>query len=220
MYNWTTLNTRVFKKLGFTLPKEAIEGAVFARAGGIEPILKLLRTKLAQYQAKHAQERAAKIPILATEYPDGDPGIFSRGAEGRAAPRNCPHSHAAGDDGASGVNKVLDYQGNEKDAGNYNEGIHGAYIQSFHGGAHAADIKKGGKGGGAETTSGLATEVEDLKALNQILEVKAAKLEQLLRLKDAKIAALTARLQGAGLMSPARPPAPLHDGAAAAETGV
>ena len=48
----------------------------------------------------------------------------------------------------------------------------------------------------------VEAELEEVRALNQILEVKAAKLEQLLRLKDAKIAALTTRLQGAGLLPP------------------
>lgn len=40
----------------------------------------------------------------------------------------------------------------------------------------------------------------ELQELYQTLEVKAAKMEQLLRLKDAKIAALTAKLQSAGLL--------------------
>jgi hypothetical protein len=214
MYNWTTLNTRVLKKLGFTLPKEAIEGAVFAQAGGIEPILKLLRTKLAQYQAKNGQERAANIPLLAIESPDGNVnGIFSRGAAGQGLFRNCPRSQAGA---TAGLNEVVDYKQNENDAGNYNEGTHGGYIQSFYGDAAAAAAERKKKG--AEATPGLAAEVEDLKSLNQVLEIKATKLEQLLRLKDAKIAALSARLQGAGLISPARPSAPLHhDGAADAD---
>lgn len=216
MNNWTTLNTRVFKKLGFTLPKEAMEGAVFARAGEIEPILKLLRTKLAEYQAKHGHERAAQIPIVAVDSPDGIHGIFSRGGEGHVAPRSFSRSQA-GAGAAAGVNKVLDYQGNQDDVDSYNEAMYGGYIQSFHGGADAANIYKGGKQR-PPAVSGLAVEVEDLKSLNQILEVKAAKLEQLLRLKDAKIAALTARLQGAGLISPP-PPAPHHVGAGA-EVGI
>lgn len=44
-------------------------------------------------------------------------------------------------------------------------------------------------------------ELEEVRALNKILEVKAGKLEQLMRLKDAKIAALTARLRSAGLIA-------------------
>jgi hypothetical protein len=40
----------------------------------------------------------------------------------------------------------------------------------------------------------------ELQELYKTLEVKAAKMEQLLRLKDAKIAALTAKLQSAGLL--------------------
>jgi hypothetical protein len=224
MYNWTTLNTRVFKKLGFTLPKEAMEGAVFAQAGEIEPILKLVRTKLALYQAKHGQERAAHIPLVSTGTPGGDlrspegvHGILSRGVEQREGGEGAHCSFHRSQFGAGatagahsgGVSKVLDYTGDENDGGNDNErgGNNAAavFIQSFHGGA-AMNSEKGSM---AVAAVGLAGELEDLRALNQVLEVKTAKLEQLLRLKDAKIAALTARLQGAGLLSPPPPPPPM-----------
>ncbi len=200
-----------------------MEGAVFAQPGKIEPILKLLRTKLAQYQAKHAQDRAAQIPLLTAESPDGLQAIFSRGAgpeDGRFPPRSssrCADGDVAGKGNVVGVNKVLDYQGNENDAGNYEINNNG-FIQSFHNGAAAgATANKIGNKGGAGAVAGLAAEVEDLKALNQVLEVKAAKLEQLLRLKDAKIAALTARLHGAGLLTS---PAPQAQPAAARGVGV
>jgi peptidoglycan hydrolase CwlO-like protein len=48
--------------------------------------------------------------------------------------------------------------------------------------------------------SSVEEELEELRELNKVLDVKAGKLEQLVRLKDAKIAALTARLQSAGLL--------------------
>lgn len=41
----------------------------------------------------------------------------------------------------------------------------------------------------------LVSQLRELRAVNEVLESKAHKMEQLLRLKDAKIAALTARLQ-------------------------
>lgn len=40
----------------------------------------------------------------------------------------------------------------------------------------------------------------ELQELYKTLEVKSAKMEQLIRLKDAKISALTAKLQSAGLL--------------------
>jgi hypothetical protein len=142
VYNWNTLNQRVFRKLGFQLPKEAVDGAALAEPGVAERILKLLRTKLAQYQAKHSA--SAKLN-------DEGAGVRPDSSEG--------------------------------------------LICSYH---------PGGGGGAGAAGAAAEEEVQELKALNQILEVKAAKLEQLLRLKEAKIAALTARLQGAGLLSPQR----------------
>jgi hypothetical protein len=110
------------------------------------------------------------------------------------------------------VGKVLEYydNGDENDAGNHIGGITIENIQSYGGGASKTLAITAFK-----DESALAVEVEDLRALNQVLEVKAAKLEQLLRLKDAKIAALTARLQGAGLLTPA----PLRSTTTAAAEG-
>ena len=237
MYNWTTLNTRVFKKLGFTLSKEDMEGAVYARTGEIEPILKLLRSKLALYQAKHGHERASQIPLLATSTPGGsfpspeergilNGAIFSRGAPVEEFAKMAATSTGRGkgtgiDTDRSGVNKMLDYNG-----------VGSEYVYNENGGGNLQEINGGKQGGGnknliqsfpggaatAIATSELMAEVEDLRALNQVLEVKTAKLEQLLRLKDAKIAALTARLHGAGLLS-SPPPPPHAFRSVAAETG-
>lgn len=236
MYNWTTLNTRVFKKLGFTLSKEDMEGAVYARTGEIEPILKLLRSKLAHYQAKHGHERASQIPLLATSTPGGafpspeergilNGAIFSRGAPVEDFSKMAATSTGRGkgtgiETDLSGINKMLDYNG-----------VGSEYVYNENGGGNLQEInggKQGGgnknliqsfPGGGAMVTSELMAEVEDLRALNQVLEVKTAKLEQLLRLKDAKIAALTARLQGAGLLSSPPPPPPHAYRSVTAEAG-
>lgn len=46
LYNWDTLNQKVFRKLGFLVSKAEIEAAANCEAGAVERILKLLRTKL------------------------------------------------------------------------------------------------------------------------------------------------------------------------------
>jgi len=53
---------------------------------------------------------------------------------------------------------------------------------------------------GAATAAAYEEEIQELRALNKVLEIKSSKMDQLLRLKDAKIAALTSRLQNAGLI--------------------
>ncbi len=46
LYNWDTLNQKVFRRLGFLISKAEIEATANCEAGAIERILKLLRTKL------------------------------------------------------------------------------------------------------------------------------------------------------------------------------
>ena len=50
LYNWTTLNTKVFKRLGFVLPKEHYEAVASGEAGAVERVLRLVRAKMAKYQ--------------------------------------------------------------------------------------------------------------------------------------------------------------------------
>ena len=59
VYNWETLNRKVFSKFfGFTLPKDAYTAAAFSEPGVIEKILKFVRSKLAEYQTKNGSKRA------------------------------------------------------------------------------------------------------------------------------------------------------------------
>ena len=49
--NWNTLNTRVFQKLHFEVPKEEVRDIVAAVPGAIERFLRALRTKIAQIKS-------------------------------------------------------------------------------------------------------------------------------------------------------------------------
>ncbi|GIQ84426.1 hypothetical protein KIPB_005913 [Kipferlia bialata] len=51
-----------------------------------------------------------------------------------------------------------------------------------------------------ETPSELASLNQELREANEILDLKVQKLQQLVRLKDSRIQALTAKLQQAGLL--------------------
>ena len=62
LYNWTTLNQKVFKKLSFALPKAEYEAVAGCEPGAVERVLKLLKEKIAKYQdtpRKHRWEHAA-----------------------------------------------------------------------------------------------------------------------------------------------------------------
>ncbi|EFN53489.1 hypothetical protein CHLNCDRAFT_49012 [Chlorella variabilis] len=122
MYNWTTLNQKVFRRMGFALAREHCEAVANAEAGAVERVLKLL---------------------------------LAAGALGHPA--------------AAAAFPTLD--------------------QALH--ASLADKEQ---------------QLEELRETNQILETKISKLEQLVRLKDAKVQALLARLAAAEA-PPAAPPA-------------
>jgi hypothetical protein len=49
MYNWNTLNQKVFRKLGFQLSKQDCQDIANAVPGAIERVLKLARIRLASY---------------------------------------------------------------------------------------------------------------------------------------------------------------------------
>jgi hypothetical protein len=49
LYNWSTLNQRVFKRLGFVVAKAECEACAGARPGAIERVLKLVKYKLSRF---------------------------------------------------------------------------------------------------------------------------------------------------------------------------
>jgi len=151
LYNWQTLNDKVFRRLGFSLGQRERENTANCKPGAIERVLKLVKVKIARHRARQGGGGG-----------DGGPpgsGEPSQRGGAQAAPRGTPKRVAI-----AGVG-------------------HG------HGNRH-------GSPGGA---SGDDPAVAELKQINEILETKVRKLEQLVRLKDAKIQTLSARLEAAGL---------------------
>lgn len=56
MYNWNTLNQRVFKKLDFVLAKRECEAVVNCDPGAVERVLKLVKVKVEAYTEKQSQK--------------------------------------------------------------------------------------------------------------------------------------------------------------------
>ena len=54
VYNFETLNSRVLKKLGYQIPRSAIDDVVNCRPGAIESVLNNLQLKMAKYREKKA----------------------------------------------------------------------------------------------------------------------------------------------------------------------
>lgn len=49
MYNWNTLNQKVFKRMGFTIPKSECDAIVNCQQGAIERVLKMVKVKLSKF---------------------------------------------------------------------------------------------------------------------------------------------------------------------------
>ena len=178
----------MFKKwLGFTLPKDAVEATAFGHPGAIEKILKLLRAKLAQYQANkysaHTEGRESQ---------HNHTGSATKRPVSGLGPAPKATTTSSDQYGLYDVSATM-YRPLPDTTTDHETGLISSY--------HATEPT-------ATAAATVVEEINEVRALNQILEVKSAKLEQLLRLKDAKIAALTARLQGAGLLVTSPPASP------------
>ena len=49
MYNWCTLNQKVFKRLGFVVAKSECQACASCQPGAIERVLKLIRLRLSRF---------------------------------------------------------------------------------------------------------------------------------------------------------------------------
>lgn len=65
VYNYETLNSRVLKKLGFSIPHQIIEDIAAGRPGAIEQVLNTLQYKMAKYrdrrQASNSPGRDSRV---------------------------------------------------------------------------------------------------------------------------------------------------------------
>lgn len=148
MYNWNTMNAKVFHKLGFAVPKSLCEAAARAQPMAIEKVLKLLRFRFAELmQHAHTADEGSHLESYTQNLPS-----HLRKSTRSAHP-------AAGE-----------LRGCDAQPGDYNKHQGHDHINT----------------------------INELREMNEILETKTRKLEQLVRLKDAKIQALRTQLHSSG----------------------
>jgi len=101
VYNWETLNRKVFSKFfGFTLPKDAYTAAAFSEPGAIEKILKFVRSKLAEYQTKNGSKRASLSKSLdeLQEHEKGQWKVAASYAQRISLPHYVPNKNGSPDE--------------------------------------------------------------------------------------------------------------------------
>lgn len=152
IYNHETLNQRVLKKFGFSIPRNTIEDIINCRPGAVEGVLNTLQLKMAKYREKE-----------------------QKSAESRAA-----GGHAPGEQQQYIQDEPQQQQQQQQH-----------HSRNPSGGAPVA----GGGGVSSSVNDELLFEKEqqirELYETVEILELKVAKLERLIRLKDNKIQKLT-----------------------------
>ena len=231
VYNWQTLNTRALKKLGFQIPRVDFMDVANGRAGAIERVLKMCKFKMAEFQSTHGVAGNGGGTV-ATRDANGtggggggvaSPGDGNHGMHGRNGQNqvNYIQSPAAAVDESGTHNDhaqvppigvvVCSACGHANHVGNNDptethreyggRGQHGGGILK----ATSSDFFERNENGGDATDAVLKRKdalVAELRETNTILDAKSRKLEQLVRLKDAKIQTLLNKLQALGALRP------------------
>jgi len=152
IYNHETLNNRVLKKFGYTLPRETIEDIVNAKAGVIEVVLNNLQIKMAKYREK-------KQGGSESQSPSSQHGGNSSQHGGKVVKKS-EYNNFMDDHAAAHGNKLQQYKNKLSDI--------------------TASVDE-------ELLLEKEQQIRELQETVEILELKVAKLEQLVRLKDNKI---------------------------------
>ena len=139
--NFETLNTRVLRKLNYTIPRSAIEEIVNGKPGSVENVLNSLQFKMAKYREQK-------------NIPDSTSPVDSNPRRGAASPKI--HS------------KLVPTSGREISQSNGRAMLMMASVDD-------------------EILMEKEQQIRELQETVEILELKVAKLEQLVRLKDNKI---------------------------------
>ncbi|KAK9817713.1 hypothetical protein WJX72_001100 [[Myrmecia] bisecta] len=167
LYNWNTLNQKVFKRLGFVVAKSECESVANCEPGAVERVLKLLKVRITGFlddKTRRPSSTDSDSPTAHDGHRHGSFGLTS-GSHFLHPTTSSQHANAAA----------------------------GAFAN--------ISLKSGGSGDKATAVMMADKEqtILELRETNEILETKVRKLEQLVRLKDAKIQTMLAKMQAAGL---------------------
>lgn len=105
VYNFETLNTRVLKKIGYQIPRSAVDDIVNCRPGAIESVLNNLQLKMAKYREKKALQEALSPQRDAAA--DASPGRGGAGGERRSPRGSAASGNRRGGNAGGGHKSVM-----------------------------------------------------------------------------------------------------------------
>ncbi|CAN0015957.1 unnamed protein product, partial [Phaeothamnion confervicola] len=181
LYNWNTLNEKVLRRLGYELSKADMEAVVQCVPQAVERLLYVLQFKMARHRAKLRDARtneggAGQHQHTQHRANSGGTGGFSGRQDGTAAAASTGARATLGPE-----------QGRENRRGKAS-----GHAAGTNGVASASGMMAPAPTSAAATAAAAALAERDetiaeLRDTVEILTLKVAKLEQLVRLKDSKI---------------------------------
>ena len=194
VYNFETLNQRVLRKLGYQIPRPLIDDIVACRPGAVEGVLNALQLKMAKYREKRANGDVQSVgdsvsPSSQPHYqqPKTQQQLYQHQPQQQQQYQQQSQAQAQ-------AQAQAQPQPQQPSSGSARDSRRGQQQQQS--GIHPQN----GRGGGAvQSKPAILAAVDDeillekeqqireLQETVEILELKIAKLEQLVRLKDNKI---------------------------------
>lgn len=164
MYNWTTLNTKVLKKIGHQIHQQDLEDVIKVVPHAVEKVLVALQDKIGRVQRRDHQA--------------GGEGRVRAPSSGAAIPRASQGSRDIDSRGGRGEQPL--HQG--RDVGQSDRGRSG--------GGRESEVRQVQQEVDAEMLLEKEQTIAELREMVVIMSEKIKKLEQLVRIKDTKIEAL------------------------------
>jgi uncharacterized coiled-coil protein SlyX len=175
MYNWETMNKKVFKKMGFQIPAQQLSDVAASKKGCIEGVLYRIREGMATFGGSEGKTVATKAKNgRGADYFHSGGSPVKKGSSVRSQNNNPP----TGQHISPGPSPQQHKQGFNKSP------------------QHSSNNKGGGEIGELRGQLGEQDVViSDLRDTLDIMRLKISKMQQLLDLKNQKIETLTSKLQ-------------------------
>eukprot|EP00823_Brevimastigomonas_motovehiculus_P008250 TRINITY_DN752_c0_g1_i1.p1 TRINITY_DN752_c0_g1~~TRINITY_DN752_c0_g1_i1.p1 ORF type:complete len:258 (+),score=86.33 TRINITY_DN752_c0_g1_i1:176-949(+) len=180
-YNWETLNQKVFRRMGFALTNEDIKDVVDCKPGTIIRVLKVVQSKLAEYQKKIDSGEV----VIALEDPSEKSSSSPSQSPLRTSEKKAfSSSSSSSSSTTNSEHKIL----SSSSSSSYPMVSSSSSSASLSSPTVAASFL-------STAANDKQQMIADLRETVDILTLKVEKLEELLKLKNIKIASLQAQLK-------------------------
>ncbi|KAH7277039.1 hypothetical protein KP509_39G031300 [Ceratopteris richardii] len=187
IYNWNTLNIKVFRRLNFSLSKEDIEGVANAEHMAIERVLKLMKYKIAKHKPNACRSYKENAKEEMNSSLGSAQGLVSSRSQTKSESsplqfqsasylRSSPPRHPSPSKHIISQERQQVCRGGESPLPcSQDTGLEGMQDKDMQ-----KELQKD-------------AQIKELMETVELLEAKVMKLEQLVRLKDHKIQVLSGR---------------------------